>query len=299
MKQAEFEKAFYKGHRSYDAAMGDWWLSKSQDAPHRRAYKNIVRFIDEFLRSRKKPSPKIIVDYGCGSGAILKALAKTFSNSSIVAIDGSRKMLKQARNNLAESNLKVEFVPAGRYHQRTKPQLSLVQTPLPNFSMPAGKVDVALFLFPNVNATPSQMAVLRKYVRDRGILGTARLLATLRKKIPDPIEVETTIQEFMDNLLLERIVCMNIHRLLKKGGLWFKVEYSGCSPKELTELEKWELLFTECAMKVSIDGKKQPQLFQHLDTQYFRSSVIMDVHDQSHDPDHKAGGYFISAFRAL
>lgn len=261
MKHAEFEKAFDKGHRSYDTSMGDWWISKSQDGPHRLAYQNIAQYINAFLSSHKYPRPKTLVDYGCGTGAILKTLCKTFPKTSIVAIDGSRKMLKQAKSNLSRFQLTAEFVPPEKYHQKTNSQLRLVETPLPNFAMPARKADLALFLFPNVNATKAQMTALRKHVKDRGVFGIARLLGRLRQEIPDPVEAETTVEEFADNLLLERIVCMNIHRLLKKGGLWFKVEYSGCTREELTELEKWELLFSECAMNVSVDGKNNPSFF--------------------------------------
>lgn len=299
MKQSEFEKAFDKGYQSYDTRMGDWWLEKSQDGPHQRSYKVIAGYIDAFLRKRKISLPRILIDYGCGNGAILKTLGKTFPSTTIVAIDGSRKMLKKAVLNLSQFERNVQFVEPKRYYYPADSRVLLVQTPLPNFSMPAGHADLALLLFPNINATDDQIRGLKKLIRDPQVHGTARLLAKLRQKEPDPVEAGATLEELTDVLLLERIVCMNIHRLLKKGGLWFKVEYSGCPREKLSELDRWELLFTECAMNVSIDGKKQRPLFQFLDNQFFRSSVIRDVYDQSKDPDHKHGGYFITTYRAL
>jgi SAM-dependent methyltransferase len=299
MKAAEFEKAFYKGHQSYDTRVGDWWIEKSQDGPHQSAYKKIARYISSFLRKAKNAKPKIMIDYACGNGAILKTLGRTFPSTSIVGIDGSRKMLRRAEQSLEESRLKSKFTEPIRYYQNADAQYLLVQTPLPNFSMPSGKADVAVFLFPNMNATDNQMQGLKNHVEDPNVRGTARLLARMRLKDPDPSDAGSTLEDLEDALLFERIVCMNIRDLLEKGGLWFKVEYSACKREDLSELEKWELLFTECAMKVSIDGKKQKQFFQFIGNQFFRSSVIRDVYDQSKDPDFKSGGYFISAFRAV
>jgi Methyltransferase domain len=299
MKQAEFEAAFYKGHRSYDTRVGDWWITKSLDGPHQRAYKNIAGYIQSFLRAKKIPRPRILIDYACGNGVYLKHVGKAFPGTTIVAIDGSRKMLKQARNHLAQFRLDAEFAPAETYHLKRNSQYLLVETPLPNFFMPQGKADVVVFLFPNMSSTDQQMEVLSKYVKDPATYGTARLIAKIRKLVPDPIEATATLKEITDNLLFERIVSINIHHLLKKGGVWFKVEYSGCSREELNELERWECLFSESAMDVSVNGKKQRKLFRSMGDRFFRSSVIRDVYDQSHDPDHKFGGYFISAFEAL
>jgi hypothetical protein len=300
MEPAEFEKEFHKGHRSYNDGMGDWWIVRSQDGPHQRAYKNIAQQIDSFLCTWKEPDPRILIDYACGNGSILKTLGKTFPSTSIVAIDGSRKMLQNAKSSLMQFGLEAEFAPAEDYYQKGDAQFRFVQTPLPNFSLPPGRADVVVFLFPNINATHRQMMALMKHVRgDRDVLATARFLAKLRYDEPDPMDAGQTVEAITDYLLFERVVCMNIHRFLRKGGLWFKVEYSGCSREQLSELEKWELLFSECAMNASVDGRKQRQLFQYLDDRYFRSSVILDVYEQSKDPELKAGGYFISVLQAL
>ena len=49
---------------SYDGTVGRWWLKRSLDAAHRRAYCKIAEFIrDSFMRE-----PAMIVDYACGSG---------------------------------------------------------------------------------------------------------------------------------------------------------------------------------------------------------------------------------------
>ena len=34
----DFEKAFLKGHKSYDTAVGDWWHDQASNGAHRKAY---------------------------------------------------------------------------------------------------------------------------------------------------------------------------------------------------------------------------------------------------------------------
>src|SRR5262245_9624647 len=131
MKQAEFEAAFYKGYRSYDTRVGDWWTKKSLDVAHQRAYKNIASYIQSFLGNKKIQSPRIMIDYASGNGVSLRHFGKAFPNTTIVAVDGSRKMLRHAGNHLAQLGLNAEFVPAEIYHQKKSSQFLLVETPLP------------------------------------------------------------------------------------------------------------------------------------------------------------------------
>jgi len=86
---------------------------------------------------------------------------------------------------------------------------------------------------------------------------------------------------------------------LRRGGLWFKVEYSNLPRHELSELEQWRMLFAEAAWHPVLDSRQTEDPFEYLGSKYFRSRVALDVYEQTLDPVDRTGGYFISAFRAL
>src|SRR5512147_212037 len=103
-----------KDEFSYNGDVGRWWLARSLDGSHRRAYRNIAGFIrDSFFRE-----PGIIVDYACGSGDLLALLSLRFQSSKLMGLDGSSFLLGLARRRI--STLPAEC--AGR--------ISLIQTAL-------------------------------------------------------------------------------------------------------------------------------------------------------------------------
>ena len=123
---------------SYDDVVGCWWLKRSLDAAHRRAYRNIADFIrDSFTRE-----PATIVDYACGPGHLLSLLSARFRNSKLVGLDGSSFLLELARR-------QFESLPPG-----CAERLRLINTPLPNLSVMRGQADLAIFCFPNMIPFP-------------------------------------------------------------------------------------------------------------------------------------------------
>lgn len=75
-----------------------WWLEKSRDPNHQRAYDTIVNGIpvDE---------NQTILEAGCGSGEVLKRLYG--KARKVVGVDIDRRMLHEAQRNLTESGIEV------------------------------------------------------------------------------------------------------------------------------------------------------------------------------------------------
>lgn len=256
-----FEKHFRKRSRSYDSVVGDWWIRKSNDRAHRIAYRNIVQFI----RKNCPVQPETIIDYACGNGLLLPLLKEEFASATIIGLDGSQKMLSKA--------------------SRLNPSIRFMRTPLPNFQLDLSNADVVVFTFPNMNFT-----VPRHTTHTYEITRIAKLLDAMQ---------ETNRVHTATEMLRLRVLAENIRHLLKRGGFWFKEEYSGIPREKLTPTAQWRLLFTEAAFSGSIDGKIFRDRFKFVGSQFFRSRVVTDVYDQSLNREDRNGGYFVSMFRAL
>jgi hypothetical protein len=205
-------------------------------------------------------------------------------------------MLTIGLKNLQNAGLEVDWVKPEKAFLRRGPQIRLVSTPLPEKHLPSGKVDAALFLFPNLNASKTAFEKIQnKWTKDPASEQTARLFSKLQdenaKKQPDPDDI-------YEELVLGAEVAANIRRLLKRGMYWFKVDYTNALRKELQDTDQWQLLFVEAAMDLQIGKLKKRSLFELVENKYYRSQVIMDVYDQTKDPADRTGGYMITVFRA-
>ena len=256
-----FEKHFKKKSRSYDSTVGDWWLRKSNDRAHQIAYRNIVHQIHKNLPN----APRRIVDYACGNGLLFPLLKKEFPSAEMIGLDGSKKMLERA----AKLDGSIRFI----------------RTSLPNFTLKIPKADAVVFIFPNMN-----FSVPRTLIYTSREKQTAELLATL----PGSYGLHHA-----RDLLRKRSISRHIRTLLKRGGFWFKAEYSGVAREKLTDTAQWRLSFTESAFNRSINGQVFRDRFEFIGSQFVRSRVVNDVYDQSLDPADRRGGYFLSIFRAL
>jgi methylase of polypeptide subunit release factors len=281
MSTIDFDKEFVKGSAAFEGFLADWWLEKSNDPAHRRAYKNISSKMHQILSEVGIASPKSIVDYACGNGAILKSLVSRFPTTNIIAIDGSKKMLALAKSSLQQTQ-----------HQSA---IQFLHSPLPNFALPQKMADVVLFLFPNITINSKERRLVRKQLHtDPLTLKTAKFLAKWNE-----VESDFAADECLDDILDSRAITSNIHQILKKGGFWFHVEYANAPRHQWDEVDQITTLFEESAWSVSMGRDKMQREFQLIKSLYFRSSVMLDVYEQSGDPEDRDGGYVISVLQSL
>lgn len=296
----DFEKALLKGRTAYDTAVGDWWESRASNGSHRRAYAEIADWMAAQMARPAGKTPRLIVDYACGGGHFLPALARRFPRARIVALDGSRAMLERARARLAAAGLESALVAASRCCDAAGPRIRLVETKLPNFSLPKGRADAVAYLFPNLTSSPSDQDYYDRHgYRNRRDAGAATVLSRLREKDPEDEVTKAPPAEIYDGLMTERVVGRHIRSLLKKGGLWFKADYANARREELSKLTQLRTLFAEGALEDAVDGRVPERFFRFLDHRFARSQVILDVYHQTQDPTDRTGGYFVSGFRAL
>lgn len=281
MQSIDFDKEFVKGSAAFEGFLADWWLEKSNDPAHRRAYRNISSKMHQILSEAGVISPKVIVDYACGNGAILKSLATRFPETNIIAIDGSKKMLALAKAALQQTGLESS--------------IQFLRSPLPNFKLPEKIADVVLFLFPNITINSKERRLVRKQVNAGQLtLKAAKFLAKWNE-----VDSDFPSGECLEDILDSRAITSNIHRILKKGGFWFHVEYANASRNQWDEVDQITTLFEESAWPVSIGTDEIKREFHLIKSLYFRSSVMLDVYEQSGDPDDRNGGYIISVLQAL
>jgi methylase of polypeptide subunit release factors len=281
MHSIDFDKEFVKGSAAFEGFLADWWLEKSNDPAHRRAYKNISSKMHQILSEAGIASPKTIVDYACGNGAILKSLATRFPKTNIIAIDGSKKMLSLAKSSLQQA----EYESA----------IQFLHSPLPNFNLPTPKADVVLFLFPNITISSRERRLIRKQTEtDPLILKTAKFLAKWNE-----VDSDFHADECLDDIFDARAITSNIHKILRKGGFWFHVEYANAPRHEWDEIDQITTLFEESAWPVSVGTTQIRTEFRLIKSWFFRSAVMLDVYEQSGDPEDRDGGYIISVLESL
>lgn len=291
MKVVDFKRAFLKGYKSYDGEVGDWWVKQSRNSPHRRAYRKIAEVLRNTIRN-----PRFIVDYASANSQILKMLARSFPDCRFVLVDGSRRMLLHAKKELEKIGEHAEFVPAMHCARETGPRIRLVQTPLPNFSLPKRFADAVLFLLPSINATADEYAYMRKHAYTRADVMLARLLSRLSAQDPDEDCGEA--EEVCKELLHARAISKNIHRLLRRNGLFLKADYAKGPRDTLSEISESRLRFGESSLDVRVGGKMNRDRFRYVSNCFSRSTVTLDVYQQTRNPQDKRGGYVISTFRS-
>ena len=253
---------------SYNNEMAHWWLQRSRDASHARAYRNIAGFI----RASYLRDPGTIVDYACGAGNLLALLSRHFPHSRLVGLDGSSFLLRLALR-------RISRLPA-----RCARRISLIKTPLPQLNSLRRRADLAVFCFPNMVPFPgNEREAAEPFPMNRDEWSVARLLAPRNP----------------DALRQSRDVSMNLRRLLIQGGICVRVEYATANRHELSPEELLQVAFEEGSLDVPVDGWTPRQWFRVLASAYFRSQVLEDVYEQTGDERDRNGGYLITVLRAV
>ncbi len=253
---------------SYNDAVGCWWLERSKEAAHKRAYINIADFIkDSFVRP-----PGMIVDYACGAGNLIALLSSRFPHSRLVGLDGSRLLLSSALQRIS------------RLPRRCSRRISLIETALPNFDLLRGKADLVVFCFPNMVSSGTEEKQewgSRLDESDRKIAGNLAFPE-------DPYILEQS-----------RCISLNLRRLLARDGICVRVEYATVQRHELSPPELTQVSFEEGSLDYEADGVLPHQWFRLLASAYFRSKVLEDVYQQTSDERDRNGGYLITVLRAV
>lgn len=266
---------------SYNGQVGSWWLDRSVDAVHRRAYRRIADFIrDSYMRE-----PGLIVDYACGPGNLLSLLSLRFRRSRLAGLDGSSLLLSQARQRFA-------LLP-----RSCAERLSLVETPLPNMKLLKGKADLVIFCFPNMVSFSTNSDAHESLLNevDRRI---ARSLSLEVNSI-DNMSDQHNASANRHGLERGRCISLNLRRLLVRGGICVRVEYATMQRHELSPLDLSHVSFEEGSLDTSVDGHMPRLWFRFLASAYFRSRVLEDVYEQTGDERDKDGGYLITVLRAV
>jgi SAM-dependent methyltransferase len=277
-----FDCELSRGIAAYNETVGHWWLGQATNSSHSRAYGNIAAFIHS---SFSKPH-RLIVDYACGAGNLLFRLHRRLPDARLVGVDGSSLLLDIARRRLDRLGI------GARRHIR------LIETLLPNFELPLKRADVVVFVFPNLVPSsvgadahpwehflaPDDPEMAWELARRRDTEGT--------RCADHPLNLWAA-------LLRERLIALNMRRLLKKNGICLRVEYGNVPREQLPELELLRIGFEEGSLDQSVNGKVPKQWFRVVASRYHRSSVIEDVHHQSAGECRRPGGYCITVLRAL
>jgi len=268
---------------SYNGKVGHWWLRHSLDSAHDRAYKKISDFVrDSYVRE-----PGTIVDYACGSGNLISLLSLRFMNSKIIGLDGSLFMLGEALR-------RISLLP-----EECSKRISLIKTPLPNFTLLRGKADLVIFCFPNMvpfsDVEDFRSHRARLCVNDRNI---ARSLSFAANDGTNEVADEEPAAN-QSGLEQGRCISLNLRRMLVPGGICIRVEYATMQRHELSPLELSHVSFEEGSLDVAVEGRQPSQWFRLMASAYFRSRVLEDVYEQTGDERDRKGGYLITVLRAI
>jgi SAM-dependent methyltransferase len=283
-KKINFDREFVNGRKAYERVVGRWWHARSTDAPHAHAYRQIARY----ARTAYRRSGGTIVDYTCGSGNLMTRLVHQFPGSRFIGIDGSSLMLQLARERL------------DRLGRRVTRRVDFIRTELPDPTLPRGVADLVVYAFPNMLQRPGYKPRRAEgngwHRKDSQV---ARFLASAREPDPEDETTDETPEEMYESLMADKAVARNIRRLLKRGGLCVRVEYSDALREELTDLDQARTAFEEGSLARSFGGPKPEQMFRVVRSTYSRSRVIEDVYHQTRKLDDRQGGYMISVLQAI
>ncbi|MCZ6767987.1 MAG: class I SAM-dependent methyltransferase [Acidobacteria bacterium] len=280
----DFDHELDRGPNTYNQTLGQWWLSQSSDRAHSYAYSKITQHLVSFFGQ----PPERIIDYACGAGHMLTRLYRCFSNSKLTGIDGSSLLLKLAGKRLQSTG------------QDWRQRVHLIETNLPDCSLPRGQADVLLFVFPNIVPDPdlpdSEEEKDSHHPEDRAV---ADYLALTREPNPEEETVEDDPETLCDSLITDNLISRNLRRLLKKGGVCVRADYANAPRNELTKLVEQRLAFQEGSLQEPVNGLRAEQLFKVVGSTYYRSKVLEDVYHQTRDKTDKDGGYLLTTLVAL
>ncbi|MEK7236602.1 MAG: class I SAM-dependent methyltransferase [Nitrospirota bacterium] len=275
MSEIDFTKTLGSGFRAYNTNVGQWWVDQTRNAAHAAAYNNIASHVVQCAQQERG----LIIDYGCGTGLLMKRLVDVLPAWTFLGIDGSKMLLRDAET----------WARAKRKGRSASVEFRLAQ--LPDFSVSTPKANIIVYTFPNIVAVPSERRQFETVFRkDRDLAG---LLAMKQEGEGEGLET------LYDSLFMSRVVSRNLRLLLRKGGLCVRVDYSQGARHELNRFDQLSTLFEEGSLNVQQSRLKPQKFFKLLSSDYYPSAVILDVYEQTKDKDFLEGGYLVSILQAV
>jgi SAM-dependent methyltransferase len=277
MPEIDFTQTLAYGLGAYNTNVGQWWVHKTRNAAHAAAYMNIANHVVQCARGKSGR----IIDYGCGTGLLMKRLVDVLPAWKFLGIDGSKVMLRGAET-WARTKRK------GR-----SASLEFCLAKLPDFSVSPPKATIIVFTFPNIVSVASGRRRFEEiFPKDRDL---ARCLAVEQEREREGEGFEA----LYDQLFMSRVVARNLRFLLRKGGLCVRVDYSQGARQELGRFDKLSTLFEEGSLNARQSRLKPQKFFELIYSHYYPSSVIRDVYEQTKDKDFLEGGYLVSLLKAI
>ncbi len=274
-RRIEFDREFRRGIAAYNEQVGKWWFDQASNRSHSYAY----RCIADFIKDSFPEPPGIIADYACGAGNFLARLHSRFPSSRLIGIDGSGFLLRKARRRQALRGA------------------DLIETPLPDFSLAHATSDLVVYTFPNMVASSSDDLERTAGLLSPADLAVARHLA--EDEDSESLREQGNPATVCACLLRERLVSLNIRRMLKGSGACVRVEYGNVPREQLPKLEQMRIGFEEGSLDRFVRGGKADQWFRVAASRYCRSRVIEDVEHQSGGARGRKGGYLISVLKPV
>lgn len=271
----DFTKTLASGLGAYNTNVGQWWVHKTRNAAHAAAYLNIASHVAQCARSEGG----LIIDYGCGTGLLMKRLVDVLPAWRFLGIDGSKVLLRDAET----------WARIKRNGRPTSVGFRLAK--LPDFSVSTPKANIVVFTFPNIVSVASGRRRFEEiFPKDRDL---ARLLAMKQGGAGKELEA------LYDQLFMSRVVARNLRFLLRKGGLCVRVDYSQGARHELARFDQVATRFEEGSLNAKQSRLKPQKFFTLLYSRYYPSAVIRDVYEQTKDKDFLEGGYLVSLLKAV
>ena len=275
MAQIDFTEKLAEGFGAYNTKVGQWWVDQARNVAHAAAYANIASLVAKCAKKERG----LIIDYGCGTGLLMKQLVDLLPAWDFLGIDGSKLMLREAET------------WARRTRKGRPAPIEFRRAQLPDFSISRPKADIIVFTFPNIVAVPSERRQFETlFPKDRALAG---LLAMKQEG-----EVED-VENLYDSLFMSRVVSRNLRLLLRKGGLCVRVDYSQAGRRDLKRFDQLSTRFEEGSLNAKQSHVQPQKFFTLLSSVYYPSAVILDVYEQTMDPDYLEGGYLVSILKAM
>jgi SAM-dependent methyltransferase len=295
----DFDHHLTQGAHSYDSPVGTWWKERTTDQAHQEAYSNIARQTHQKWYSEHKDAPQCIVDYACGNGALIRELLKVFPYSRFVGIDASSDLL-QDFNEHPPTGVSSALIEAEDIWLSDGPQVRLFHSRLPNFSIPEGQADIALFCFPNLIADEEDEDVFNQngYCHEDDS-SVGQMLARFQEMDPEDEQNSENSDDVFDELMTNRVFSLNLHHCLRPRGMMVRVEYTNAHRSELSLLTQWRTHFGECSLNEEIKNESSRLFFQYSENRYYPSEVILDVFHQTGDESDREGGYGMSFLEVI